>query len=362
MTIDFQAFFILLSFLGIVWFFYKWAKQYDEPSLLFPDLAPFNAKKKPSFKQKYAFLPKVCLWTAFTALALSFIDPHYFALKDGAVDNSQKFEGIAIYLIADESGSMMEEVNARGDTGSVAKMTKIDLLKKVTFPFIKNRPDDLIGLVSFARTADVRAPLTLDHQTVIDEILALAPSINEEQGGTAIGFAVFKTVNLIVATKHFANDLIKEGKPAYEIKNAIIVLVTDGVQNVNPRDINDKFRSMDVSEAALYAKENNVRFYAINIDPSILTSKFKPERNLMQRVTESTGGHFYVIDNSTSLSHIYDEINKIEKSEIKNIPLSKAEQPELYQRVSFFPYLLEIALSFLFLYVLMETFYFKRVP
>ena len=362
MTIDFQAFFILLSFLGLVWVFYKWGKQYDEPSLLFPDLTPFESKKSPSFKQKYSFLPKAFLWAAFTLLALSFIDPHYFVLKDGAIDESQKFEGIAIYLIADESGSMMGDVNAKDATGNYSKMTKIDLLKKVTVPFIKNRPDDLIGLVSFARTADVRSPLTLDHQTVIDEILTLAPSIDEEQGGTAIGFAVFKTVNLIVATKHFANDLIKEGKPAYEIKNAIIVLVTDGVQNVNPRDINDKFRSMDVTEGALYAKENNVRFYAINIDPSILTSKFTPERNLMQRVTSSTGGHFYVVDNSTSLSKIYDEIDKIEKSEIKNIPLSKAEQPELYRRVSFFPYLAKLALSFLFLYVLLETVIFKRVP
>ncbi len=362
MTIDFQAFFILLPFLGLVWTFYKWSKRFNEPSLLFPDLVLFSTSEPISFKQKYAFLPKACLWIAFTLLALSFIDPHYFVIKDGAIDDSQKFEGIAIYLIADESGSMMGDVNARDVTGSYSKMRKIDLLKKVTVPFIKNRPDDLIGLVSFARTADVRSPLTLDHQTVIDEILALAPSINEEQGGTAIGFAVFKTVNLIVATKHFANDLIKEGKPAYEIKNAIIVLITDGVQNVNPRDVNDKFRSMDVTEAAKYAKENNVRFYAINIDPSILTSKFTPERNLMQRVTESTGGHFYVIDNSTSLSKIYDEINKIEKSEIQNIPLSKAEQPELYQRVSFFPYLLLTSLSFLFLYVLLETFIFKRVP
>jgi len=362
MTIDFQAFFILLPFLGLSWFFYKWSKEFNEPSLLFPDLDFFSINEPISFKQKYAFLPKAFLWTAFTLLALSFIDPHYFALKDGAVDDSLKSEGIAIYLIADESGSMMGDVNARDDTGSYSKMTKIDLLKKVTIPFIKNRPADLIGLVSFARTADVRSPLTLDHKAVIDEVLALTPSIKEEQGGTAIGFAVFKTVNLIVATKHFANDLIKDGKPAYEIKNAIIVLVTDGVQNVNPRDINDKFRSMDVTEAANYAKENQIRFYAINIDPSILTSKFTPERNLMQRVTELTGGHFYVIDSSTSLSKIYDEINNIEKSEIKNFPLSKAEQPELYKRVSLFPYLLMLALSFLVVYVLLETIIFKRVP
>lgn len=360
--IDYIALLLLLPFLALLWFARKWTKRFQEPSLLFPDINSIQASKRTSFKTKYSFLPKACLWAALSFLGLALLDPHYFTLKEGMDDTQDPKEGIAIYLIADESGSMMQEVNAKDIDGRIKKMPKIDLLKQVTVPFINKRQNDLIGLVSFARTADIKAPLTLDHKTVIDEISLLKPSISEEEGGTAIGYAVYKTVNLILATKHFAQDLIKEGKPAFEIKNAIIVLVTDGVQNVNPRDINDKFRSMDVTEAAAYAKENKIRFYAINIDPAILTSQFTPERNLMNRVTESTGGHFYVTDNSNSLDQIYDEISRIEKTEIKNSVLSKSEQPALYRRVSFYPYLLVLSLFFLFSYVLMETTFFKRVP
>jgi len=362
---DNLALLILSIFCGCLYFFFKWAKQFKKPSLFFPDIEALTKSKATSFKQKYSELPNICLYLAFSLLAIAFTDPHYFTLKQGVTlpeNQDPPNQGIAIYLIADESGSMMGEVNAKSVNGRYEKMPKIDLLKQVTIPFIERRKSDLIGLIAFARSADVRSPLTLDHKTVMDEILQLKPSIDESDGGTAIGYAVYKTVNLIMATKHFAKDMIKDKKPSFEIKNAIVVLVTDGVQNVNPEDVNNPFRSMDISESAKYAKENNVRLYIINVDPTILTSKFTPERNLMNRVTDLTGGHFYVVDSSNSLSDIFADIDNIEKSEIKDYSGSKNNLPALYARVSFYPYFIAIAMAFLLIYVVLELSLFKRIP
>lgn len=363
MEFDPVALFFLALTLLLSWISFKWTKRFLPPSFKFPSLEALHLSNKKSFKTKIAHLPKLAFIISLMLLSLGFIDPHYFALKKGVSPPDQKppDHGIAIYLVADESGSMMEKINAKMADGRFENIAKIDFLKDVTIPFIHDHPNDLIGLIAFARNADVRTPLTLDHNTVIEEISALKPSILQEDAGTAMGYAVFKTANLIIATKHFANELIKTGKPAYEIKNAIIVVITDGVQNVNPEDASDPFLSMDIAEGASYAKKNDIRLYIINVDPSILTSKFTPERNLMTRVAEMTGGHFYVVDSSNSLSDIYNDINAIEKSEIPP-PLSKDKLPAFYTRISFYPYLIAVSLALLFFGCLLETLLLKRVP
>ena len=61
--------------------------------------------------------------------AIAFADPHYFTTKPGVTlpeDQNPPSQGIAIYLIADESGSMMGEVNAKSTSGRYEKMAKID--------------------------------------------------------------------------------------------------------------------------------------------------------------------------------------------------------------------------------------------
>ncbi|HRD54891.1 MAG TPA: VWA domain-containing protein [Parachlamydiaceae bacterium] len=355
-TFDEKAFLLLIPVLFLLWVFFKWSEQFKKPALLFPDLDLIPSL--PNFKTKIAYLPDYLLKLAFFLLLIAFIDPHGFFLKKTSFQEAPK-EGIAIYILTDESGSMLEEISAKMPNGRYEKISKINFLKQVTVPFIDARKNDLIGLLSFARSADIKAPLTLDHKSVIDEINLLNPSILQSDAGTAIGYAVYKTVNLILATKHFANDLIKTGKPAYEIKNAIIILITDGVQNVNPEDSGDVFRSMDISEAAKYAKENDVRLYIINVDPSILTSKFAPERKLMQQVTKETGGEFYVADNNYSLSDIFLTIDALQKSAIKEIP--KNERPKNYKRLSLYPFFIAAAMVCLMLSIFLKTIFLRKI-
>src|SRR5205807_5362083 len=103
--------------------------------------------------------------------------------------------------------------------------------------------------------------------------------------------------SLIAATRHYGEELMgEEGRSAYHIKNAIIILVTDGFQAAHPDDKNHQYRNMSVEAAAQFAKEHDVRVYVINVDPSFATEEFAPHRRLMERITTLTGGKFYLMD------------------------------------------------------------------
>ena len=102
---------------------------------------------------------------------LAFIDPHILIPKPlNKNPPKEPTEGIAIYLILDQSGSMEEKVEAQLPNGSTRLIPKIDMLKEVTKTFVEARPNDMIGFVGFARGAQVLVPLTLDHQAISNQL------------------------------------------------------------------------------------------------------------------------------------------------------------------------------------------------
>lgn len=215
--------------------------KFKEPSLgysLVADLPVVNGKGR------WASLPKILLWCAFGFFLLALLNPHLLIERPLPPNAPQSLEppteGIAIYLVLDRSGSMTEKVSASGFSRRM--ISKIDLVREMTAKFIvgdqkaglSGRPDDLIGLIFFARGADVEAPLTLDHTAILDQLKKYKHVTDMNQDGTAIGYAIYKAASLIAATKHYAEDLIKKGEPAYTIKNSIIILLTDGMQDPQP--------------------------------------------------------------------------------------------------------------------------------
>lgn len=358
--IDLTALGLTLLFAFGFWLLWNWAQRRPQPLIQFSNLEPLL--QTPNWRQKTFTLPNLLAFSSLALFLLAFLDPHFMQEKKTAESRLQgpPTKGVAIYLDVDQSGSMMEEITGVTSDGRRAQMTKLDLLKEVTKQFIQERPSDLIGLVSFARTAFVEVPLTLDHDFLLQEMTKLKPLIDPQDSGTAIGYAVFKTVSLIVGTRNYAKDLIGKGKPAYEIKNAIIVLITDGFQNINPEDRDKRLRTIDVREAAKYAKENDVRLYVVNVDPNIMAPEFKPHRHVMKSVTELTGGRFFVVDGSNSLTQIYHDIDRLEKS---LLPTDKeVKPPTSYQRVSLYPYLIALGMLALFLSILLRSTLLRSFP
>lgn len=373
--IDLSALAILAFFALLGAALWKWGSSFQVPHIKFSQLRPL-VEGFSSFKQKYSALPRYLIFAAVALFSIAFIDPHYYAEKAQEEKKDTPLqqvnipsEGIAIYLVLDKSGSMSGEVRGRRQT-----MTKMDLLKDVTKDFVlgdkeqglKGRPQDMMGLVTFARGAQVLAPLTLDHQAIINQLNKLHYTTDLDQDGTAIGYAIYKTANLIAATRHYAQELEGAGKPAYTIKNSIMILVTDGLQAPNPLDQDKEFRNVELLDAAEYAKEQGVKVYIVNVEPKIASEEFSAHRLLMKKIAELTGGKFYMVDNALNLSRIYSEIDQLEKStlplETQYISPPKSMQPQLYRRISFYPYLIAAGMLCFLGSIILETCLFRRVP
>jgi len=370
---------LLMAIGGLItYFLWRWSYQFATPFLFFSDLSTFLSNKGKALWTKW---PKTCLYCGLGSFALAFIDPHLLLDRNiwgppppaNSTNREPPTEGIAIYLILDQSGSMKEEVPVQLPSGAIQMESKIDLLKQVTKEFIvgdpslglDGRPNDLIGLIFFARAARVMVPLTLDHDAVLEQLAKFQPIQDPTQDGTSIGYAIFKTANLIAATRHYAEELIKKGEPAYTIKNSIMILITDGLQSPSPLDQGKRLRNMDIPEAAAYAKEKGIHLYIVNIEPGLSTEEFAPFRHIMEKAAQSTGGKFYLVSGGTNLEDIYRDIDSLEKSKIPAPPgvvIEKDKRPDLYRRLSFYPYLIAFGLLCLFLGIGLDTTLLRRVP
>lgn len=364
------------AFLLAVYVLWRWTSTFVEPHLFFSDVNSFNPQQK-SWRIRFASWVNSLKWLGLFAFLLAFADPHFFIEKKiSEFDEMPPYlpptEGIAIYLLLDQSGSMAEVVPVYSSNGPRKRMTKIDLLRQVTKQFIDGdpalglagRPNDLIGLISFARGAEVMSPLTLDHKAILEQLSHFQAIGNRDQDGTAIGYAIYKAASLIAATRHYSQELVDKGEPSYTIKNSVIILITDGMQDPNPLDQGKRLRNIDIPDAAAYAKKQDIRLYIVNVEPKIATEEFAPNRRQMQRAAELTGGKLLIVNNTTNLEDIYQEIDRLEKSSLPITlqKLDKKDRPDTYRRLSLYPFLIAFGLFSLFCGLMLESTLFRRVP
>lgn len=260
-------------------------------------------------------------------------------------------EGAALYLVLDQSGSM--------ERGMESRISRIEALRRVTADFIRERRDDLIGLVAFARVAHVLCPLTLDRKALLEEVAKLAPVRSSREDGTAIGYALFKTANLIAATRYFAT---KEGL-SYEIKGAAVVLITDGIPNPHPLDRGHPLRQMEVTEAARYAAEQGIRVYIVNVEPLVMLPQYEEQRRALETAATETGGRFFVAGDLAALQQVYGEIDQLERSHIPQRGEAEVREQLMGGRrheLMLAPYLIAVALGALFCGLTLQTTLLRR--
>lgn len=370
--IDYLALMIAAISLVLGYLWWRRTRQFAKPTLFFSILDPSVTAQK-GRKTHLAKIPYLLNMSALLLFLVAFTDPHFFVPKKHPIspesNKALPTEGIAIYLLLDQSGSMAEEVTATIN-GNRENIRKEDLLRQVTSEFIEGnpsaglegRPNDLIGLVTFARVPQVLSPLTLDHQAILKELSKVNVVQKPDEDGTAMGYAIFKTVNMIAATKHYGAELARKGTPSYNIKNSIIILVTDGLQDPSILDKNSRLRNMGLEEAAAYAKQNDVRLYLINIDPNTYSDELAPQRHQMEKITKLTGGRLYIVNDPGELTQIYADIDRLEKSVLPQEGVSKEKQPNLYRRISLYPYLIALGMLFVLIAILMNTTVVRKVP
>ncbi|MBS0654482.1 MAG: VWA domain-containing protein [Verrucomicrobia bacterium] len=353
----------IFLFTLLVAIFFAWKRWKKAPPAL-PVTSEALFVKRRGWKLYAVFFPEASYWIACLILLFALSDPRGSPSQGGIFSQKRAVprKGIALYFLLDQSGSMIEQVSVTTPSGEIDKERKIDIAKRVISQFIlgdealnmPGRENDLIGLVAFARVPNVISPLTLDRQKVVDSLMALQPIQEARLNGTAIGYAIFKTVNMIVATKYFAERNSQNSKPAYVIDNQAIVIVTDGLQSPNPADKFSQFRFMPPDEALDYARANGVRIYYVGVDPIFARAETADEVRRLKSELQKTGGDFFLATVSLPIEEIFAKIDTLEKSALP--PATVANE------VSYIPYVLLLALVVLLFGVLAETVVVRRVP
>src|SRR2546428_3503492 len=119
--------------------------------------------------------------------------------------------GIDIVVAIDLSGSMSsEDFELKGQPAN-----RLTIAKDVLEQFVAKRPNDRIGLVAFARDAYIAAPLTLDHDFLLQNLERLEIA-TPDKDGTAIGSALTAALNRLREIRS---------------KSKIVILMTDGQNN-----------------------------------------------------------------------------------------------------------------------------------
>lgn len=327
----------LLALLSLALFtifiiFFPGRRASHRPTLYYSRVAALQSGGS-SWRTHLASLPHWLFFTALACFAIAWLDPRvpYPASRKSTpstrVRPTPPRDGAALYLLLDQSGSM-DRVSPADPLGP----TKFEHLQKSVAAFIKERPNDLIGLIGFARAATILAPLTLDHDTLIQDLQRLHPLQGPAGEATGIGYAIFKTVNLITATKHFAQELAADGKPSYTLNDSAIVVITDGFQENSPLDKGKWMRTMGMEEAAEYAKANDIRLYIVNMEPALSQENYAPHRRLLERVTRLTGGQLFLASDPSTLASFYQQIDILKPSQIPGLAIPTAPPKPVPQR------------------------------
>ena len=225
-------------------------------------------------------------------------------LQSGSKMEEVKREGIDLYIAVDVSNSM----NAQDIVPS-----RLDRSKQAISKLISELQGDRLGIIVFADKAFVQLPITTDYAAAKMFLSSVSTSSVASQG-TAIGEAINLAIN------SFAEDE----------RSKAIVIISDGEDHENDAAM----------EAARAAAKKGIRIYTIGMglpDGAPIPEYnqhgrmlgYKKDRNgntivtrldedMLRRIADAGNGMYVRANNSNvGLEKIYEDISKMDKSEIE---------------------------------------------
>lgn len=234
---------------------------------------------------------------AITAAAMACLVAALARPQFGLATQNITSNGIDIVICLDTSGSMRAQD---------LHPTRVDAARTVSEQFVRERPDDRIGLVVFSAVAFTQCPLTTDHQALQTMLESVRAGMTHTDG-TAIGTAIATCINRL------------KDVPG---KSKVIILLTDGSNNTGEIDPLTAGKM-----AARYAiKIHTIGMGTDGVAPITIPDPVLGERTLMIRgdldeetlikIADLTGGKFFRATDTDALAGVYAEINRLEKREV----------------------------------------------
>ncbi len=289
---------LLLLPVAAAWYLFK--RHQQQPSLRLPATERFPTSQwLPKLRPLLFLLRLLALASIIVAMARP-------QTRDVST-RTKTTQGIDIVMAIDVSSSML----ARD-----LKPNRLTALKEVASEFIRERPNDRIGLVAYAGESYTKTPITTDKDIVLSALRDIR--YGELEDGTAIGMGLATSVNRLKDS---------------QAKSRVIILLTDGVNNSG---------FIEPETAADLAVEFGIKTYTIGIGTNgnaLSPVAYNPDgsfrygmrpveidEELLQKIARVSGGRYFRATNNEKLEAIYEEINKLEKTEIEELKYYQFEE------------------------------------
>ena len=284
---------LLLIPVAIAWLF--WKRMEQTATLKISSVKGFKNSKSLLVKLKpYLFVLRLL---ALSSLIIALARPRTVDVSS----DTKTTKGVDIVMAIDLSSSMLAKD---------LKPNRMEALKEVATKFVENRPNDRIGIVVYAGEAYTKTPVTSD-KAIVEEAIKDIKFDNVIQDGTAIGMGLSTAVNRLKDSK---------------AKSKVIILLTDGVNNAG---------FIEPETASQIAKEFGIKVYTVGIGSNGMAQfpyalapngdfvykmmKVEIDEQLMKNIATNSGGKYFRATSNSKLESIYNEINKLETTEIEEL-------------------------------------------
>jgi Ca-activated chloride channel family protein len=322
-------YFILLVVIPFIILWYYLNRNKLNNSIKFSNSGAFE--NSANFYSNFKLLLKVFRLISLALIITALARPQIIDTSTRVKTNS----GIDIIMAIDVSASMLAKD---------LKPNRLDALKNVADEFIKNRVSDRIGLVEYAGESYTKTPLTTDKGIILKSLREIKYN-NIIEGGTAIGMGLATSVNRIKDSKS---------------KSKVIILLTDGVNNAG---------FIDPLTAAELAKEYDIKIYSIGLGTNGLALspvginargklnyaniQVEIDEELLTQISEMSGGKYFRATDNSKLKEIYDEIDKLEKTETEEFKYYSVDEKF---RVFLIPAIILIVFELLMKFTILKSF------